>query len=56
MGLGGYATRSDRTPRPFFKWRESMTDEEWVAFHSSDDETWYRRMERDFGLTIDRGN
>jgi NAD(P)-dependent dehydrogenase (short-subunit alcohol dehydrogenase family) len=40
---------------PFLKWRESMTDEEWVAFHSSDDETWYGRMERDFGLTIDRG-
>jgi NAD(P)-dependent dehydrogenase (short-subunit alcohol dehydrogenase family) len=41
---------------PFLKWRESMTDEEWVAFHSSDDETWYGRMERDFGMTIDRGN
>jgi hypothetical protein len=27
-----------------------------VAFHSFDDETWYRRMERDFGLTIDRSN
>jgi NAD(P)-dependent dehydrogenase (short-subunit alcohol dehydrogenase family) len=40
---------------PFLKWRESMTDEEWVAFHSSDDETWYRGMERDFGLTIVRG-
>ena len=38
----------------FLKWRESMTDEEWVAFHSADDETWYRRMERDFGLTIPR--
>jgi NAD(P)-dependent dehydrogenase (short-subunit alcohol dehydrogenase family) len=41
---------------PFLKWRESMTDEEWVAFHSSDDETWYRGMERDFGLTIHRGH
>jgi NAD(P)-dependent dehydrogenase (short-subunit alcohol dehydrogenase family) len=40
----------------FLKWRQSMTDEEWVPFHSSDDETWYRRMEHDFGLTIDRGN
>ena len=39
----------------FLKWRESMNDEEWVAFHSSDDETWYKRMERDFGLTIARG-
>jgi NAD(P)-dependent dehydrogenase (short-subunit alcohol dehydrogenase family) len=39
----------------FLKWRESMTDEEWVAFHSADDETWLRRMEHDFGLTIARG-
>jgi NAD(P)-dependent dehydrogenase (short-subunit alcohol dehydrogenase family) len=38
----------------FLKWRESMTDEEWVAFHSADDETWLRRMEHDFGLTIAR--
>ena len=38
----------------FLKWRESMTDEEWVASQSADDETWLRRMERDFGLTIPR--
>jgi NAD(P)-dependent dehydrogenase (short-subunit alcohol dehydrogenase family) len=36
----------------FLKWRDSMTDEEWVDLHSAADETWYRRMERDFGLTI----
>jgi hypothetical protein len=29
-----------------------MTDEEWVDLHAADDETWYRRMERDFGLAI----
>lgn len=40
--------------RAFLKWRESMTDEEWVASQSADDETWLRRMERDFGLTIPR--
>jgi NAD(P)-dependent dehydrogenase (short-subunit alcohol dehydrogenase family) len=40
---------------PFMNWRNSMTDEEWVSFHSADDETWYKGMERDFGLTIPRG-
>ncbi len=37
---------------PFLDWRKSMTDEEWVDLHAADDETWYRRMERDFGLAI----
>ncbi len=31
-------------------WRAGMTDEEWVDLQASDDETWYRRLERDFGL------
>ena len=35
---------------PFLQWRSRMTDEEWVDLNASDDETWYRRMERDFGL------
>jgi len=33
---------------PFLEWRASMTDEEWVALHASDDETWNNRMQRDF--------
>jgi len=37
---------------PFLGWRNSMTDEEWVALHGADDDAWYARMERDFGLTI----
>ncbi len=37
---------------PFLKWRDSMTDEEWVDLNSADDDTWYRRMEHDFGLAI----
>jgi len=37
---------------PFLKWRDSMTDEEWVALHAADDETWYQRMEHDFGMEI----
>ena len=27
-----------------------MTDEEWVDLYASDDETWYHRIERDFGM------
>jgi NAD(P)-dependent dehydrogenase (short-subunit alcohol dehydrogenase family) len=35
---------------PFLQWRAGMTDEQWVELHSSDDETWYRRIQSDFGL------
>jgi len=35
---------------PFLQWRSHMSDEEWVDLYASDDETWYRRIERDFGL------
>jgi NAD(P)-dependent dehydrogenase (short-subunit alcohol dehydrogenase family) len=35
---------------PFLQWRRQMTDEEWVSLNASDDETWYRRVESDFGL------
>lgn len=34
----------------FLQWRKSFTDEEWVALYSGDDEAWYARIERDFGL------
>jgi len=35
---------------PFLQWRSQMTDEEWVDLYASDDETWYARIERDFGM------
>ncbi len=35
---------------PFLQWRSGMTDEEWIDLHASDDETWYRQVESDFGL------
>jgi len=35
---------------PFLQWRRQMTDEEWVDLNASVDETWYRSLERDFGL------
>ncbi len=34
----------------FLQWRKSFTDEEWVALYSADDETWYARIEQDFGM------
>ncbi len=35
---------------PFLEWRRSMTDEQWIALHASDDEIWYSRIEKDFGM------
>jgi NAD(P)-dependent dehydrogenase (short-subunit alcohol dehydrogenase family) len=35
---------------PFLQWRGQMTDEQWVDLYASDDETWYKRIERDFGM------
>jgi NAD(P)-dependent dehydrogenase (short-subunit alcohol dehydrogenase family) len=35
---------------PFLQWRANLTDEEWVEMNAADDETWYRRIEQDFGM------
>ena len=35
---------------PFVQWRNSMSDEEWVAYNASDNETFFRNFARDFGL------
>jgi NAD(P)-dependent dehydrogenase (short-subunit alcohol dehydrogenase family) len=35
---------------PFLQWRGGMTDEQWVELNGGDDETWYRGLQRDFGL------
>jgi len=37
---------------PFLGWRKSMTDEEWVDLNAADDDTWYNRVERDFGMAV----
>jgi NAD(P)-dependent dehydrogenase (short-subunit alcohol dehydrogenase family) len=37
---------------PLLGWRKSMTDEEWVDLNAADDDTWYTRVERDFGMAI----
>jgi NAD(P)-dependent dehydrogenase (short-subunit alcohol dehydrogenase family) len=34
----------------FLQWRKNFTDEEWASLYSADDETWYARIEKDFGL------
>ena len=39
--------------RPFLQWRNKLTDEEWVELFASDEETWRRSIERDFGLVLD---
>jgi NAD(P)-dependent dehydrogenase (short-subunit alcohol dehydrogenase family) len=37
---------------PLLGWRKSMTDEEWVDLNAADDDTWYTRVEQDFGMAI----
>jgi NAD(P)-dependent dehydrogenase (short-subunit alcohol dehydrogenase family) len=34
----------------FVNWRAAMTDEQWVDWNAQDDETWYGRVQSDFGL------
>lgn len=35
---------------PLLEWRKAMTDEEWVEWGALDDDSWYERVQRDFGL------
>ncbi len=37
---------------PFLGWRASMTDEQFADLNSADDDTWYTRIEGDFGMKI----
>jgi NAD(P)-dependent dehydrogenase (short-subunit alcohol dehydrogenase family) len=37
---------------PLLGWRKSMTDEEWVDLNAADDDTWYARVEHDFGMAV----
>ena len=34
----------------FLAWRAAMSDEEWINWGASDDDAWYARLLRDFGL------
>lgn len=35
---------------PFLAWRAAMSDEEWVDWAATDDESWYASVQRDFGF------
>ena len=41
---------------PLLGWRKSMTDEEWVDLNAADDDTWYTRVEQDFGMAVRPNN
>jgi NAD(P)-dependent dehydrogenase (short-subunit alcohol dehydrogenase family) len=34
----------------YLHWRTSMTDEQWIEWNASDDETWYENVSRTFGV------
>jgi NAD(P)-dependent dehydrogenase (short-subunit alcohol dehydrogenase family) len=36
----------------FFKWRESMSDEEWIEWSALDDKGWLDRVRADFGIDL----
>ncbi|WP_162415904.1 hypothetical protein [Cyclobacterium roseum] len=35
---------------PFWNWRSSMNDEQWVDWNAQSDEDWYNAVESTFGL------
>lgn len=35
---------------PFIEWRQSMSDEEWIALGGLDDDEWYKRIGEDFAM------
>lgn len=39
---------------PFLEWRASMTDEDWIEWSATDDDTWYAAVQEDFGLDARR--
>jgi NAD(P)-dependent dehydrogenase (short-subunit alcohol dehydrogenase family) len=36
--------------QPFLDWRGSMNDEQWIQWAALDDNAWYERVQKDFGL------
>jgi NAD(P)-dependent dehydrogenase (short-subunit alcohol dehydrogenase family) len=36
--------------QPFLDWRAAMSDEEWVDWGALEDDAWYQRVQKDFGL------
>lgn len=37
---------------PFLEWRASMTDEEWITWHSAKEEIWLQNTENDLGMDL----
>ena len=37
---------------PFLDWRQSMSDEDWIALSSLEDDAWYSRIEADFSMEL----
>jgi len=37
---------------PFLDWRQSMSDEDWIALSSLEDDAWYTRIEADFSMEL----
>ena len=37
---------------PFLQWRASLSDEAWVEWGALDDDTWYARVQADFGMDV----
>lgn len=37
---------------PFIGWRQSMSDEAWVDLAALDDDSWYEKIEADFGMAL----
>lgn len=35
---------------PFLQWRASLSDEQWIDWGAADNETWYQRVQNDFGI------
>jgi NAD(P)-dependent dehydrogenase (short-subunit alcohol dehydrogenase family) len=38
--------------QPLLEWRKATSDEDYIALHGSDDETWYTLMEQSTGMTL----
>ena len=38
--------------QPFLDWRRSMNDQEWIEWGALDDEAWYARVQKDFGMDV----
>jgi len=38
--------------QPFLDWRASMSDQEWIEWGALDDDAWYARVQKDFGMDV----